>query len=504
MAPKPPSPPTGTIPVAVSPRGGPQPARKSAATSVVERAVRRVVAPKPQPAPLALNPSPIDQIIAGYNAAAVDPAFGQTSISSGAAPTPASWKPTIGELQTFLMQDFATNQYAGGDGITVRPKPGSGANDAAYNLAFQSPGGMGLAVPLALAKSPQELADQLGMPMEKLAPLLEQTSKTRAEIAKQNETAKAQVDQQLAPPSHGGMTPDSLDRQPPVDPFSMVMPQQMSSDELTALIQSLDPKGSDQAAQRLEAAKRQIMADTGAYIDRQNQIAEVYRAGMAAGSMPAIPGAKESTAQSTYATAGSAKAAAAMPPDSLVNTSLDTTGTEERILLAAQAIEQQRQAEKRQELIGVLEAKAKEQKAAEDQVVAAAESAQKAADKAARDQQKKDFEAQTRVLYARELKGELAGQSVDVADQNSPNGAKQTVSGDRAYELVRPLVAAGARRTDILKQVFGLDVDQGDTPTAEQLRVIQAAEFAVGGNPTPLKADWQSYLSARMAAHGVA
>jgi hypothetical protein len=479
--------------VGISKRGGPQPAEKKAVTNVVEQAVRQVTGRAKPPAPLTLAPTPSEDVAAAVAAAAAqsDLVRAQTSVAT------ADWKPTIGELQSFLLADMPGAQDVIGtlaaNPITATTNdPAQVAGRGAHRMATNAYG-LGLAAPLATAQTPMELADQLGIPISKLTPFLEGIAQSRASIKGQGDKAKAEVDAAFAPPVTGvGASPDSIDRIQ--DPFSLATAQEMSSDELSALIDSLDPKGSDQMAQRLAVAKQRLLTDTGVAIERQNQLAEAYRAGMAGQPMPGIPGAGESTAQDTYKTAGPASAAVAMPPVGLVDTTIDPGDVEGQVTAAAQLIEQQRQAEKRQQLVETLTVKAQQQKDAEDQVAAEAEKARKAADDAARKQSATLFDENSRVVYSRKLKKDLAGKQVEVT-QLDDNGVPvtKTMSGDQAYEEVRRLTKVGANRKDILKQVFGVDFENGETPTAAQLAVIQAAQFSVGNTPSEMKSAWESF-----------
>lgn len=512
MAPKLPSPPPGTLPVAVSPRGGPQPARKSAAARAASSMAQTALKPKAQPAPLTLAPS-IEDVLG--LATPVAPGFGDTVISSTPAPTVGpgsdqSWKPDFDLLRQFLVRDASS----GGSYVPLTGVRGQ-ASDKGWSSALNQPGTDGLvantalATALATSQSPEDLARNLGMDLNELGPLLERAAATKAATTaavtqsdQAAEKAGAQAKAQITPPVQGGMTPDSIDRAPSIDPFSMVTPQQMSSTELDALIQSLDSNGSDQQARRLEAAKRAIMADTAVAIERQNQLMEAYRAGMQGGEIRTAPAPGESAAQGRYKTAGRQTAQAAMPPLELLDGSLDPKAVEDKILQAGQVIEQTRAEEKRQQVISMLTEQRDAQARAEKELAAEQDKAAKEQEKAAREQADLNFEQDTRRHYARALKDEFSSRRVEI--KTKPNSSSvSAVSGDVAYEKVRSLARVGARRTDILTQVFGVDPNLNpEDITPDMLAIIQAAEFSVGGNPTGLKADWEKFVADRRAAVG--
>lgn len=507
MAPRPPSPPAGTLPVAVAPRGGPQPARKSAAARAASSMVQTALKPKAQPAPLSLAPS-IEDVLG--LATPVAPGFGDTTISSTPAPTVGpgsdqSWKPDFDLLRKFLVTDASS----GGRYVPLSGVRGQASN-ADWSSSLDQPGTSGivantaLATALATAQTPEALAQNLGMDLNELAPLLEKSAAQKAAVEAavtgnnaSADKAGAQAKARLTPPQQGGMTPDSIDRAP--DPFSLVTPQAMSSTELDALIQSMDQSGADQQAQRLEAAKRAIMADTAVAIDRQNQLMEAYRAGMRDGGTQTAPAPSESTAQGRYKTAGRQTPQTAMPPLDLLNGSLDTKTVEDSITQAAQVIEQTRAEEKRQQVISMLTEQRDAQARAEKELQAEQDKAAKEQEKAARKQADLNFEQETRRLYARALKDELASRQVTI---KGSDGSTSTVSGDAAYEKVRALARVGGRRTDIMKQVFGVDPEY-DVVTPDMLAIMQAAEFSVGGSPTGLKADWEKFAADRRAAVGM-
>lgn len=511
MAPKPPSPPVGTLPVAVSPRGGPQPARKSAAARAASSMVQTALKPKAQPAPLTLAPS-IEDVLG--LATPVAPGFGDTVISSTPAPTVGpgsdqSWKPDFDLLRKFLVADASS----GGSYVPLGGVRGQASNKG-WSSALDQPGTDGivantaLATALATSQTPEDLAKNLGMDLNELGPLLERSAAQKAAVdsavAGNNaaaDKAGAQAKARLTPPQQGGMTPDSIDRAP--DPFSLVTPQQMSSTELDALIQSMDYGAADQEATRLEAAKRAIMADTAVAIDRQNQLMEAYRAGMQGGEIRTAPAPGESTAQGRYKTAGRQTAQAAMPPLELLDGSLDPKAVEDKILQAGQVIERTRAEEKRQQVISMLTEQRDAQARAEKELAAEQDKAAKEQEKAARKQADLNFEQETRRLYARALKDEFSSRSVKI--KTEPNSSSvSAVSGDVAYEKVRSLASVGARRTDILTQVFGVDPNLNpEDITPDMLAIIQAAEFSVGGNPTGLKADWEKFAADRRAAVGM-
>lgn len=63
------------------------------------------------------------------------------------------------------------------------------------------------------------------------------------------------------------------------------------------------------------------------------------------------------------------------------------------------------------------------------------------------------------------------------------------------------MVKVGARRGDILKQVFGIDTEflpDSGIPN-EVLAIIQAATFSVGSVPDGLRKDWEAYRDAARA-----
>lgn len=277
----------------------------------------------------------------------------------------------------------------------------------------------------------------------------------------------------------------------------MLTPVQMTSSDLDALIASMDANSSDQQAQRLAAAKQAIMADTATAIARQGQLAEAYRAGVrAGGGVQSAPSPGESTAQGRYATAGPQSAQVAIPPEAMMDLGLDSTDVEDRILMAGQAIEQTRREEKRRQVIDRLVEQRDAAAQAEREVQAEADKAAKAQEEAARKQAEATFDEETRVQYARDLKKEVAtGKTFERADTG------EEIDGDEAYRQVRQMVKVGARRGDILKQVFGIDTEflpDSGIPN-EVLAIIQAATFSVGSVPDGLRKDWEAYRDAARA-----
>ena len=478
--------------VAVSGRGGPQPAKSAAkvVSDAVFKAAARTVSPKPKQAEGIVRP-----IATAATGMALD------AIIAGAPHAGDAWKPNPVDLVKFL--DGAWGQPTGRMG-------NDGADPAWVVQQWQE------------AQSPSELAARLGMDPVQLTPLLnnvmagnQMAADAAAANAQDAAIAKSRTQRAYDGPARGGTTPDAIDRpatgggdQSIANAFSMLTldPTGMDSNQIQALISQLDAQGTTQRAQMLEQAKRQVMADTASAMADSQRLAEVYKAGVEGRPMPAVPTPGESTSQSRYGTAALAPAQVADP--TVIAPTLDTSAVEQQVLMAAKGIEFQRIQEQRQGVLDLLKSQQADAEAARK--AAEAEQKRQAKDVAKGETavQRDAVDANLRKVFTRGLKQDavdmLVKSGVVTATTNADGTTTEVLGVDDAqasqsYKTARKLFLAGASFRDVVRQVFPDSVDEkGDTLplTQGQYKLLQAARFAAGMTPDELATAWNDYRDA--------
>lgn len=503
--------------VAVSKRGGPQPAetaesvvRRSVARATAgaaRRAVRNATAPVPPPSieeVLGLNtpapggavitatptPTPMIQGLTRPVAAATS-SMATDAIS---AATPGGWKPTGQDLLRYLENYTPATAGEAGPDLSLWQTPGK------------------LDVILAAAQTPSQLADALGVSTLGLTPLLntvaagnQMTADATAANAQDAAIARSQTERAFDGPARGGMTPDAIDRpatssdQSVANAFSMLTldPAGMDGDQIQALISRLDAEGSTQRAMMLNEAKRQVMEDTAMAMADSQRLAEVYRAGVEGRPMPDIPMPGESTAQGRYTTASRSAAQVANP--TVVAPTLDTKAAEQRILMAAKGIEFQRIQEQRQSVLDLLKSQQEDAVAAQK----AAEAEQKRQEKeVARGEaaiERDAVDAKLRTKFGQDLAGDaisnLGGTLVF-----TEGGTTKVSDADAksAFNTAKKWFESGGSYREVVRHVFPDSVDEMGDPklTPGQLKVLQAAQFAAGKTPDELATAWNDYRDA--------
>jgi hypothetical protein len=496
--------------VAVSPPGGPQPAKNTAA--VVRRAVtnlRPSLGLPPLPPDIGVTASTPAEAIAMRHPAAVAAITGMVNDQAA-----SQWKPNSNDLYNWLYAHL---------GNVARP-----TTDA--NFPLNDPLGLlsdrkRIDAVLAASGSPAELARNLGVRVENLDPFLQQQVANNAALDQRGQQVKDQVNQaynESTPPAQGGMTPDSIDRAPSsnsqsvADALSMLTPAPagMDSNQIDALISQLDSKSSTNQAMMLNEVKRQVMSDTAAAMADSQRLAEVYRAGAEGRPMPALPAPGESTDQGRYKTAPRQAAQVANP--TVVAPTLDTSTVEQQILMAAKGIEFQRIEEQRQKTLELL--KSQQEEAQASQKAAEAERKRQAKDVAKGEVavQRDAFDAQTRKIYTRDLKATAVEQlaNTGVATPGAIDSSGNAVASraaisdseaEQSYKTARRLFLSGANFRGVVKQVFpdSLDVNGDVLPlTQGQYKLLQAARFAAGVTPDELATDWGNYRDAARVQGG--
>lgn len=497
-------------PPAVSPRGGPQPAKKKSPPA------------KKMPPPSSLPsggrrtaPSMRPSAAAVQTGAAVSRALG--SIFGGGG----QWaKPTADELMEFLNTYVPTEA---GSRATSLPIVGPAIDPVrAAHFALTSPAagliGDAAAVNglLATADSPADLANKLGIPEADLEGLLNLPAQRKV----QNEAldidqmvaraqAEAAVNDQFAPPARGGSTPDSIDRM--ADPRDLTTPQPYSSQELVELYAAMQDQALGDDG-RFGEAKKAIWNETAAAIARTEEINAAYRAGLEGGGGPVAPMAPgESTAQDQYGVAGAVTPSVA--PYTPTFGELDTYDAEQKILDTAADIEAARveQADKAlaTKFADLVDARAADEKLVADEALAAEEAKRKAAEK----ETKREAEAVAKRRYADDY---VTTTVAEVAEAGlAPSNPGMTGRSDRAITTydertvnalinrLTSLISSGATRSEAIQTVFG-DRELLGIPLDEaELRMVTAAQVAAGRIPDTLKDDYQTWVDGAYAEYGV-
>ena len=467
----------GPHPPAVSPRGGPQPAKKNVLRDLFITTANRALAqpPTPEMGVTAATPAEAIAIRHPVAVAAITDAIG--------AQNSAQWKPTSNDLYNWLYAHYGN----------------------VANFPLNEPNGL-LEPVLNQSNSPAELAKALGVRVENLDPFLQQQTATNAALDQQGQKAKDQVNaayNQASAPARGGMTPDSIDR-PAEDPFSMLTPADsldgMTPDQLSALVSQLDTKGATYRSQMLNSIKEQVVQDTAAAMADSQRMAAVYQAGLQGKPMPAIPTPGESAAQSRYATATAGPAQVAYP--TVVAPTLDTKGAEQQILMAAKAIELQRQQEKNQGVLDLIESQQKDAEKAQKE----AQAARSEADKRARKEREKLDQANIDARLRSKFSEQLATDAIDnlggtLIYSGTGKARVDDKYAETAFGKAKTLFESGGRYRDVVRQVFPDSTDENGDPqlTPGQLKVLQAAQFAAGKTPDEISNAWNDYRTAGRA-----
>lgn len=534
-----------TAPIAVSGRGGPQPAKRSPIEDVVQNGVNQALAALPQPN------SPAD-VIAQAKAADAAPALPGTSLSASSG---WSSKPTPQTLLDWLNADHQNPDLGGGSGggLFIGPPSGrsdtSAVGDSVY-AQYDTPDKV--AALLSGVNNQGELEQKLGLQPNALDTLIgasDQQSMARS-------TAHKAIDQQVARAvaqaggGGGGSTPpasstpnpayESIDLFPkdasgnpvvpsamqrgnvdgngkwtndpngsyvfvpdetvpvnappaaPVDPMSLAKPAPLSSQDLQQLILQMHAQATDQLPAQLDAAKNTIISDTQTAIARDAQISDAYQAGLKGAPIPAVPTSGPAVTQTRYEVANP------QHPDVFTPTvrlgELDTTPTDEAILHAAQLVTQKQQTEQAYQAHAQLTDLLGQQKQAEADAAAVGKEQTKLATNAAAREAQKQWDAQTQGLYADALSS--AAVAAAAKDQGSVPAARST------YNTLRDALRSGANVQDAISAAF--DGAVSSDLTNGQMKLVQAARVAAGTVPSELSADYGHFADQRRAAQTAA
>lgn len=495
---------TTTAPAAVSPRGGPQPAaarkKQRQSYSSLGDMVKQVVAS----AAFAGAPKgSYDQVKAALDASVPRPAQAEMG-----APPPFV-APTLDELKQYLQSrnlqvdtNISASDPMGGMGMALGGAMGDGGTVGMTDAQLRSI--------LSGANSPSDLATALGVTSKEIDPLLQsvfQRSQQNARLDQALAEGKAQIASASAPPSHGGTTADSIERNAngpgaaDINPLDLATAAPMTAADYQTLVAQLHAADANAGPAKLEAMKQRVLQDAAVAQQRADRINAAYEAGLKGAPLPAMPQPGESTAQGSYGVAGAQRASTFTPTH--VERNLDPRAAEDALLVAAGLVQQKRQEEDQWQAMQVLTDQAQAAAAAQKEVDTAAASTRKKADK---EQQK----AAERALAARVQQNwaqERADQVVAAVDRKGFTKDGTSVSGLDATtgkDLLSTLVArfrAGEREQSVIESVFGgLTSAELNVPT---LNLVQIAKVLAGGEvPPELRSGANGYdarLSAAMA-----
>lgn len=482
-------------PISVSPRGGPQPARRQSIARNMGPA--QVIGGGSQVPEYFGDGSLTDAIVrATANVArrAGQPSRRPPAPLSLDTPTrgevaPEWDRPTADELQAFVagLQQQRSRDNLQDDLLTTllpfgtTSGPGSSPSDNVVGnpIATQAL--------LAGSLTPEALASGLGLEVPDIQPLLD-TAAQRAALESQVDTQVTQANNRATTPTRpGGQTPDSIDRAAAdgeaVDPLTYATEVPLGSADLEAMILALQNRRLDEAPARLAEAKRLIMERTASDIARANELGAAYRAGLGQSSIQRpLPGAGESTAQSQYTTAAPVRAAAS--PLNGFLPGIDTVAAEDEILQTAYLIEQDRKTAAEEAMLASLEEQFKVRAAEEGELESIVKSEEK---KATREQIK--IEQQNR--EAADTRVWAQQRAADVAAALDRRGVAGNADGETFVEFqgkgskaLRDLVArfrAGDSTESAVRAVFGSEV-RTSMLSVPALNMIQIAKVLAGGN----------------------
>lgn len=514
------------VPVAVTGRGGPQPAKKgeSPVNQILLQAAQAAQASR-TPAP---KPTSFDQLMAQLNAG-VPRAVSGAQINPGPQ---APWKPTADALAAFLQADqnnsgssnpwdqntsvnplnsnsmiskvspipFLLSRLTGG--VPAPPK----TNDYALKISTDPTAIRAL---LNSVSSPEDLATKLGTDVSTLQPLFDaagQASYQAHQVDSQIQTAQDQVTAQTTPPVTGAMSADSIDRAAPaVDPMTLATPAPLTAADYQQLILGVHAQTALQLPAQFDALKNRILSDASTAQARDAQITEAYKAGLKGAPLPTAPAPGESTAQSQYKVAGAQTPSVA--PFNPQFGGLDTSGADAAILAAAGLVQQKQTAEAQYQLTQGLTDQMQQQAAAERQATSIANAeqkktalaAQKASDAARADETKRAWAE----LRANEVVAAIGRKGVAKAGGTNTAGL-QNLDGKNLLGQLTARFAGGERDQDVITAVFGPGVTSADL-NVPALNLVQIAKVLAGGKVPPgLTGSYQAALDKVKAADAAA